>query len=132
MPRKYSPDEKAQTLAVLEANRGNVKHTGLNLDIPRSTVSLWKHSEQPPEIIELKEQKKAELADSLLELAAKIVHAIPAKLGDAPVDKLATALGITIDKWLLITGQATSRNEHNVRQLPPLPDDRLDDILRNG
>lgn len=131
MPRKYTPEQKAEALVVLDAHEGNAKRTATTVDIPRSTVQYWKQHENSNEVMELKAQKSAALADSLLDLAGAIVRVIPSRLEDAPVEKLATALGITIDKWLLITGQSTSRNEHTINY-PPLPTDRLDDILSDG
>jgi hypothetical protein len=51
------------------------------------------------------------------------------KRDGADYKALATAAGILADKLLLLEGGATSRIEMNVRNLPPLPEDTLDDIL---
>jgi 8-oxo-dGTP pyrophosphatase MutT (NUDIX family) len=39
--RHYSDEERAEALAVLDANAGNLKRTARDLDIPRATLQEW-------------------------------------------------------------------------------------------
>ena len=42
----------------------------------------------------------------------------------------AIALGILMDKWLLLQGQPTNRTETIFTALEQMPDDELDEIIR--
>jgi transposase-like protein len=76
--RKYSDSQKANALAVLSANRGNVLRTSRELNIPERTLNDWSHlaenamnpnSKRPVspdyaiEIAQLREEKETDLAD---------------------------------------------------------------------
>jgi hypothetical protein len=57
---------------------------------------------------DLRHQKKAALADRLEALAGRIVEAMPAKIAAANLLDLAKALGILIDKIILLRRQSTA------------------------
>ena len=111
--RQYSDEEKASALAALDANRGNVKATAQVLRIPASTLTRWRDGEGVvPAVADMREIKKADLADRLEDLAHLITDTMPNKLADADLQKLATSLGITIDKMRLLREQATSISQN--------------------
>lgn len=63
---------------------------------------------------QVREQKKIDIATSLGNAAVALIEAMvdKQKLSDAELRDIAVALGITIEKMQLVTGQATERYEH--------------------
>jgi hypothetical protein len=107
MRRHYSDQEKAEALAALAANKGNVKLTARTLGIPRMTLAHWANGDCSPEVTKLGHLKKGELASTLEALAHKHVDACPDKIADANLQATATSLGICVDKMLLLRGEPT-------------------------
>lgn len=106
--RTFTDEDRAAALAALDANGGNVSHTARQLDIPRKTLEGWAKGIVTPPPPELRQQKKGDLADSLAELADKLAGGITNKIGDASLQAMAVALGIVIDKYLLLKGLPTT------------------------
>ncbi len=110
MARRYSDEEKAQALAALDANGGNVKRTAGQLGIPVSTLREWARGRGVVNgVTKIRHQKKGELADELETIAWRVLDALPEKLAEADARALATLLGIVIDKVQLLRGQPTDR-----------------------
>lgn len=109
MRRQHSDDQKANALAALEANGGNLKRTAEQLGLPLSTLYGWSNGEGVhPDVAEIRNQKKGDLADRLEEVAHQLVDVMPGKLDEAPLREVAVALGIAVEKMRLLRGQATS------------------------
>lgn len=109
---KYSDVDKATALAVLDANGGNVKKTATDTGIPRTTIERWtKGQAVNPDVTDLRHEKKGELADRLREIAHKLIDSVDTKIPDANLQQVFTALGITIEKMQLLSGEPTDRNE---------------------
>lgn len=107
---KYTDAQRAEALAALQANGGNLSATSRATGIPHSTLKRWR--DQPdPRLAELGEEKKADLGDRLESIANALVDAIPEKIADAPLNHVSVALGIAIDKLRLLRGEATEVTE---------------------
>lgn len=105
--RRYSDEERANAVAALAANAGNVSRTAAQLGIPAKTLENWAKGSAHPEAADNGEQKKAGMAAALDEIAWKLLGAIEGKIGDASLSHTATAMGIAIDKARLLRGEPT-------------------------
>lgn len=112
--RRYSDDDRANALAALAANGGNVSRTARQLGIPVRTLAAWARGERHEEAAEMCQEKKGLLVDRLKEIAWRLAEAIdnPARLQRASLSQVATAFGIVTDKIRLLEGQATAINEN--------------------
>jgi transposase-like protein len=131
--RKYSDTQKANALAVLSANRGNVLRTSRELRIPERTLNDWSHlaenamnpnSKRPVspdyalEIAQLREGKAAPLSD-LFECAARkyLAHATNDEVVQATRGRDAVfSAAIATDKMQLLRNLPTSITEMVERQ----------------
>jgi hypothetical protein len=59
-------------------------------------------------VADLRHQKRGDLADRLEAVAHELLDALPAKIKDAPLNQLAVALGILIDKLILLRRQSAT------------------------
>jgi len=114
--KTYSEDEKAAALAVYVAEGRNLSATKRATGIPRKTLAYWiqsaaRETETPVETVELRQQKKSELASAYLGLAREAAEALRKKLPEMSGKDLAIAIGILTDKVQLLTGDVTQRTE---------------------
>ena len=100
--RRYSDDERASALAALAANGGNVNRAAKEIGIPHDTLRRWSRGERHPEARQMSDGKKLPLADAIESVVEKMVEAVGGKIENAPLQQLATAIGILIDKMLLL------------------------------
>jgi regulatory Fis family protein len=113
----YTDEQAANALAMLEANGGNAKKTAALLGIPRTTLRAWvgrSHSRtaRPKKVpAKLVQDRSAEIADSLENLAAKAVGLADGKAEAATYKDLLIGAGIAIEKVQLLRGRATTRSE---------------------
>lgn len=113
--RKYSDVEKAEAIAAVKSNGGNIFRTSQELKIPWATLADWVKNNRgtndhlPERVLELREQKEQELSELCESVARKylkqagdeyVVAAVPGNLA-------MTAAGIAIDKAQLLRGQPT-------------------------
>jgi len=116
---------KAEALAALDANGGNVNRTARQLGIPESTLRGWKKLDEEQastpfaaqtrevrEFREIREEKKAALADRLETIAHQIVDALGDKIPEANLQQAATSLGIITDKMQLLRNAPTAIHEN--------------------
>lgn len=110
--RRYSDDERAQALAALAANGGNVSGTARSLGVPTDTLRHWAKGKRHPEAAKMAEEKKAPLAD-LFELFVSRVLSLTtdADIQGATLRDRFTAAGIAIDKARLLRGEPTAISE---------------------
>lgn len=111
MARRYSDEDRADALAALAANGGNVTGTARQLGVPRNTLLMWSRGDRHPEALADAIPKKLGLADRLDEVARLLVDAMPAKIAKASLAQLAVAAGIAIEKARLLRGQPTAIDE---------------------
>jgi transposase-like protein len=121
--RRYSDDDRANALAALAANGGNIDRTARQLGVPRATLQSWAKGSRHPEAAEDAAQKKGPLADSIEDLARKVLAGMEDKIEGARFNEAAVGFGILVDKMQLLRGKPTSIDKHD---LCDLPDDELD------
>lgn len=115
--RQYSDNDKALALATLDANQGNVQATAKILRIPESTLTDWSNNRGVnPEVTEIRDIKKRELADKLEEVAHALTGNILTRAESelsilVPMKDIATSLGIVVDKMQILKGQPTAINK---------------------
>lgn len=112
--RQYSDSDKAIALATLDANGGNIKQTAKAIKMPESTLTDWANNRGiNPEVTEIREVKKRELADKLEEVAHALTGNILIRAESelsilVPMKDVATSLGIVVDKMQLLKGAPTN------------------------
>lgn len=124
---RYSDEERANAVAAVAANGGNVQGTAKQLGIPAMTLKHWVASEHHPEATKNGELKKPILADQFEALAYKLVGVADGKAAALNAKDAVIAAGVAVDKMRLLRGQATTIAEHD---LSTLTDEQLDRIDR--
>jgi len=109
--RRYSDEERANALAALAANRGNVSLTAKQLDIPPKTLENWAKQRVHPEAAKLGDRKKEEMADSLRGIAWRLLESMPEKIPKASLKDTAIAFGIAVEKARLLRDEPTEIHE---------------------
>lgn len=110
--RKYSDRERAEGLAALTANRGNLSATVKETGIPLKTLSDWRDG-KIPDIAQLRAEKEEDLATIWQRVTrlylgrAELAECIADTKGKDAI----MAAAIACDKHLLLTGAATARTE---------------------
>lgn len=107
--RRYSDNERATALAILDANEGNVNKTAKETGIPRKTLSEWNNGRIHSEVAEIRQDKKADLSDMFEDAARKYLsHAIQEKVIEKTVGASAIVAAATAtDKMRLLRGLPT-------------------------
>ena len=113
LKRKYSDDEKAGTLAALDANRGNALQTSKQLGIPRTTIKRWVAEGVNPDVTVLRHEKRRELSAKLEDIAHALsgnilIHAGSPDAARGSLKEMAVALGIVIDKMQVLRGMPSA------------------------
>lgn len=111
MAKKYTDVQRAEALAALTANGGNLSATYRATSIPISTLKRWRDEPADPRLADLGNEKRAGLETELERIANALVNAIPGKIDEAPLNHVSIALGIAIDKLRLLRGEATEVTE---------------------
>lgn len=125
--RRYSDEDRANAIAALAANGGNVNLTAKQLDIPATTLKHWADGTRHAESAQLGEQKKGPLADRLELVAWKLAESLDGKIEAAGLQQTATSLGIVIDKMQLLRNKPTEIQGHTPDEdLRNLSDEELD------
>lgn len=109
--RRYSDSDKAAALAALDANGGNVYKTARELKLPMSTLQEWASGRINHAIPELRERKKEEISQRLVDVVHQLIDALPTKITDANLQQVSTSLGIAVEKIQLLDGDPTDRTE---------------------
>ena len=107
--RRYSDAFRSAALAALDANRGNLERTARELKVPKSTLEGWAKGTRNPVDPQLRTQKKADLADELEAFVLRLCQIRPEQLRNLTVKDAAIAIGVGIDKLLLLRGKP---NQH--------------------
>ena len=109
----YSDIFKAESLAALQANGGNILRTSREMNVPESTLRSWKNGSGTRALTsDLRDQKRTELADRLTGIALTIVSSISdGDIEKASLVQKSTAFGILFDKTRLLSNEATQISE---------------------
>ena len=115
--RRYTPEEIAAALAILEANGGNVSRTARDMGVPRKTLASWAESNGPamPDG-ETRQQEKETLADvfervayraaGLQDVAMAWIEERGGEVAAKHLSDLNRVGGTAVDKTQLLRGQA--------------------------
>ncbi len=114
--RTYSDTERATTLAVLDSNGVNLSRTQREVGVPRTTLREWRDGRHHDDVTDIRQEKKAELADLLEEKVFAMLGGITAdKIRETGIKDLWTGIGIGTDKILALRGQTQpGGNQANV------------------
>jgi hypothetical protein len=112
--RQHSDQFKAEALAALDANGGNVGKTAKSLGIGRTTLRGWINGRGlNPEAALMRHEKKHSLADRLDAIAHKALDGLldwnNSEFGS--FKERMTGVGIAIDKIRLLRGQGEGSTE---------------------
>ena len=127
--RRYSDQERAEAMLVLAANGGNLSATAIDTGIPYHTLRHWAAGDRHPEAIQMAKEKMPPLADRLEEVVSLLAEGMddPLKIQKAPLNQIAVALGILIDKVHILRGQSAGSASGVFAEIldPRTPTDRL-------
>jgi len=113
---KSNIPQKAQAVAALEAGLSSVDKIAKAAKVSRATIYNWqREAKQGGPLEEAIQAKKAALAAKMESLAAGIADKLLNQLDLVSFDNKAPAvMASSIDKWLTLTGQASSITESRV------------------
>lgn len=124
--RNYSDKEKAAALVVLDFCEGNESEAARRTGIPTNTLREWNLGRNRNEdVAELREEKKANLADSLEKLAFDLIDKVKDSAKAGGVD-----LGIVIDKMLLLRGEPNSISKDVTHASPERRRERILELVQ--
>jgi hypothetical protein len=107
--RKYTDEQKATYLAILDGHGGNLARTARETGVPRKTLADWSAGRgATPGVTDIRHQKKAALAEMLEQLAGRLL-ALTTDNDIRAVDLGGRfkALAIAVDKMRLLREQPT-------------------------
>lgn len=104
----YSIDRKAEVLALVKSNTGNIAQTARETGIPYQTIQTWLINSD--RFAEIQCQKQTDLASRFEGAANDWLTIAEGKAKDAPFNQLMTGVGIAVDKMQLLRGAPTSIN----------------------
>ena len=113
--KQYSDAETAEAMVRLAVNKYDYEKTSQDTGVPVRTLKRW--SSMTP---------KKGVPDLLERAIQRMLMVIPDKWDG---NSWAIALGILMDKWLLMNNKATSRTETIARRFSELSENELDDVL---
>lgn len=111
----YSDGEKAEAMIRLAINRYDFYTTSNQTGIPPQTLRRWNNN-----------VPKKSIADLLDRAISRMLSVIPT---DMTGNEWAIALGILLDKWLILQGEPTSRSENINHQLDNLEADEYERVI---
>lgn len=106
--RRYSDDDRAEALAILDLQGGNVSEASRLSGVPWQTLAEWRDGRVSSSVPDIRERKKVALSERLEELAHQLIDAMPGKVGDANLRDTAISLGVAVDKALVLRGDPNS------------------------
>lgn len=113
MGQRYSDKEKASTLAVLDANGGNVSLTSKQTGIPRKTLEGWaKDRGVNEDVADLRLEVKRDFLGQLQLIKGLAADQIVARIAEFEPRDLTGLLKITAELSQLLSGEPTERTEH--------------------
>lgn len=111
----YSDGQRAEALIKLWISKFDYEGVSKELGIPERTLRRWD-----------KNVTKKSIPDLLDRAIGRLLMVIPT---DMSASQWSTALGILIDKWLLMQGEPTSRTENISLQMDSLDADEYERVI---
>ncbi len=106
--RRYSDEDRASALAMLDANGGDVAKTARQTKVPRGTLRAWVAGQVPDAVANIRQDKKGSIAEQCDTFAARVLELTTDEdIEAASLSQRFTAFGIAIDKSRLLRGQPT-------------------------
>ena len=113
--KHYSDAERSEAVIRLAVNGYDYKTTAAEMGVSIPTLRRWN-----------KDIPKKGVAELLERAVERLLMKIPPDLGG---QQWAVALGILLDKWLIVQGQPTTRSESVTRRVMGLTDAEYYDVL---
>ena len=123
--RRYTKRQKAT--AVIAAEMSSVAAAAEQTGIPRTSIMNWMDD---PEMVELRQKTREELASDSMALAHKALGEIKRRMPEFEPRDLTILFGVLTDKGSLLSGHATERSE--TRDLTAHLDDHESDALSDA
>lgn len=112
--RQYTDEERAEILAIAEANGGDLLATEKQTGVNRKTIEYWVKKKANPKLEKLHQEKREELHERLDKIVWMMTDGITEeKIKNSHVHHLTTAIGTLIDKSRLLKNQPTSITENS-------------------
>jgi hypothetical protein len=118
--RRYSDDERANALAALAANGGNVERTARQIGVPHKTLDNWSKGACHPAVAELGNRKKGSLSDAFEDVAWKLLGVAGTKADKLNAKDAVIAAATAVDKMRLLRDEPTGITDDRARR----PDER--------
>jgi hypothetical protein len=114
----YSETFITETIVRLAVNRFDYDKTAEQMGVTARTIRNWEKNFPKKGVPELLERA-----------IERLLMVIPS---DMKGNDWAVALGILMDKWLLVNGQATQRTENLIGSINDLPEEEKSAIIREA
>ncbi len=106
--RRYSDEERAAALSMLDANGGNIAKTARDAGIPRITLLDWAAGRVSDSVSDIRQVKKADLAGMFEDFICRVLRLTTDEdIQGASLKDRFVAAGIASDKSLLLRGEPT-------------------------
>lgn len=114
--RKPSITKQAAALASLDTGNQTVGEVAKSVNVSRATIYNWKKQAQNDKALaDAVHLERRELAGRFFTLASGLAERLTGALPEASWDnKAVQGLGVAVDKWLALTGQAQTITETRV------------------
>jgi transposase-like protein len=108
--RQYSDKGKAEILAVLDSNKGNVSLTARQTGVPRATLQEWRNGRISSDVPEIRQIKKEELSDVFERVARQYLDRALSDeaTNDTKGKDAVIAAATATDKMQLLRGKPTA------------------------
>ncbi len=106
----YSLEQKAEVLALVSANGGNVDRTARETNIPHQTIRFWLANKE--RFSNLQSQQTQDLAQRFENNIHLALNLAESKASEASYAQLMTGAAIATDKMQLLRNQPTSITQH--------------------
>lgn len=107
-PRRHYTRRQKVT-AVMAAEMTGIRTTAEAMSIPPSTVQYWFDD---PDFAQYRAKTREEIAPEAIAIIHEALAMVRRKLDQFEPRDLSVLIGVLTDKAQLLTGEATSRNEH--------------------
>lgn len=144
----YSEEQKAGALVKLALNGNDYEKTAAEVGVSERQLYRWAggqnikrakkvskkanvSDDKPPDVLTALDDHLPDLtvADMLEATIKRLLMLIPARMSG---DDWSRALGILMDKWLILQGQPNQRVDILTRMLEQLPDSEYDNIIEEA
>ncbi len=114
--RRYTDEMKAEALAALTANAGDLSKTAREMNLPRKTLESWARGLRGEVPANMCQAKESDLASRFEEFVGKVLDlTTDDDIKKAPLDKRMVAAGIAVDKAALLRGKSATPGINVVR-----------------